>query len=76
MGYQDIRGWGLAVPLGDGGWESGLHSQGELSLSCVRLVGCGVQNCRSIMESFLKFLPQLGQQMSLGHLDVLCCFHH
>lgn len=57
-------------------WESGLHSQGELSLSCVRLVGCGVRDCRSIMESCLKFLPQLGQQMSLGHLDMLCCFHH
>lgn len=76
LGYQDIHDWGLVVPLGDSGWKSGLHSQGELNLPCVRLVGCGVQVCRLLMERCLKFLPQLGQQMSLGQRDVLCCFHH
>lgn len=72
LGYQDISGWGLGVPLGDSGWESGLHSQGELNLSCVRLVGW-VQDFRLLME---RCLPQLGQWTPLGHLDLLYCFHH
>lgn len=60
-GYLDICGWGLGAPLGDSGWDSGLHSQGDLNLSCARLLGSGAQDWRLLMGECLSFYLSLGR---------------
>lgn len=65
---KEAPAWATRTYMGSGsslktcGWDSGLHSQGELNLSCVRLVGCTVQDCISLMERCLKFYLSLGSR--------------